>query len=352
MITKEHVDKKLPIVVKWDKPLVDSSNDVTDGVLAGNADKFITRIEEKAQFLSECRYIEMNGETQDIQTLRVRARLQNMNKLSGDNKGAQVDKITDLSETAPGILKSKLVARPFTAFTLIPKTFMKTNIEGEGFLSTYEGLLAPSCAFSAEQIAFFGIEDETKADSDGIYAMDGLFKQLDKVRTNYDTEHATNPKVPMGRFDTLDLTSPVLPQIDAMLRQFRKQKGKRTEASIFVSSNIEAMMIEEASERQTPRGDDLFFDDNGNLVFRGRKVIVLDVLDDPENDWASTEEIEAEFVLIANPDSVGYGPIMEAESEAEYKTEYKKYLTSVDWMFDIGIIFAQDVLYATTIPSE
>ena len=351
MITRADIEKNQPVVIKWDKPLV-GDNGVTDGVMAGQASEFIPRIEEEAKFLSLCRYIEMEGETQDIQTLRVKANLQNMNKLTGDYKGAQVDKLSDLDETLPDILKKTLTAQPFTAFTTIAKTFLKTNIEKEGFISSYEALLAPACAYSAEQIAFFGIEDETKADSDGIYAMDGLFKQLDKVRTNYDTEHATNPKVPMGRFDTLDLTSPVLPQIDAMLRQFRKQKGKRTEASIFVSSNIEAMMIEEASERQTPRGDDLFFDDNGNLVFRGRKVIVLDVLDDPENDWASTEEIEAEFVLIANPDSVGYGPIMEAESEAEYKTEYKKYLTSVDWMFDIGIIFAQDVLYATTIPSE
>ena len=37
---------------------------------------------------------------------------------------------------------------------------------------------------------------------------------------------------------------------------------------------------------------------------------------------------------------------MEAESEAEYKLELKAYLTSVDYMFDVGIIFAEDVLYA------
>ena len=38
---------------------------------------------------------------------------------------------------------------------------------------------------------------------------------------------------------------------------------------------------------------------------------------------------------------------MEAESEAEYNLLSKAYITSVDWMFDVGIIFAEDVLYAT-----
>ena len=51
-------------------------------------------------------------------------------------------------------------------------------------------------------------------------------------------------------------------------------------------------------------------------------------------------------MIISNPDSIGYGPIMEAESEAEYKIELKSYLTSVDWMFDVAVIFPEDVLYA------
>ena len=351
MITRADIEKNQPVVIKWDKPLV-GDNGVTDGVMAGQASEFIPRIEEEAKFLSLCRYIEMEGETQDIQTLRVKANLQNMNKLTGDYKGAQVDKLSDLDETLPDILKKTLTAQPFTAFTTIGKTFLKTNIEKEGFISSYEALLAPACAYSAEQIAFFGKIPKTGQTSAGLEALNGLFAQLDAVRANYDEKHETIPQVPMGKYDTIDLTNPILPQIDAMLRQFRKQKGKRTQATIFVSSTIEALMIEEASERETNKGDALFFNDDGNLVFRGREVIVLDALDDPANDWESTEEIDAEFVLIANPDSIAYGPVMEAESEAEYKIELKKYLTSIDWMFDIGVIFPQDVLYATTIPSE
>ena len=131
----------------------------------------------------------------------------------------------------------------------------------------------------------------------------------------------------------------ILPQIDELIIAYVKQKGKRKLAKIFVSSELSARMIAEASKRETEGGDKLFFNDEGNMMFRGLEVIPLDVLDNPVNNYG-------DVVIIMNPDSVGYGPVMEAESEAEYKLELKAYLTSVDYMFDVGIIFAEDVLYA------
>ena len=350
MITKNDIDANKPVIVKWDKPLV-SSGDVTEGVIAGQAQEFITRIEEEAELLGKLRYVEMEGETQDIQALRVRASLQNMNKITG-TVGAQVEDITTLTETTPGILKNTLVAQPFTAYCKIPKTFLKTNVEKEGFIAKYESLLVPSCAFSAEQIAIFG--KNTQADAKGIHALNGILSQLDAVAEDYlDSSHQVkDPKAPQGHYGVhwastkLEFTDinagagyEVLPQIDAMLSQFTTQRGKRKLASIFVSSKLESLMIAEASKRETEGGDRLFFNDNGNMVFRGREVVQLDALDNPVNSYN-------DVVIIANPDSIGYGPVMEAESEAEYKIEMKSYLTSIDFMFDVAVIFAEDVLYA------
>lgn len=355
MITKADIDANKPVVVKWDKPL-QSSGVATDGVIAGQASEFITRIEEESELLGMLRYIEMEGETQDIQALRVRAKLQNMNQLAGGTTpGAQVANITSLTETAPGILKETLVAQPFTAFTLIPKTFLKTNVEKDNFVSKYESLLAPSCAYSAEQISIFG--KATGADADGIHALDGILAQLDAVATASvnTTTHELKADVPLGKYGYYDDTTSghtpawapinagtgyeILPQIDAMLVAYSKQKGKRKLASIFVSSEIESKMVAEASKRETEGGDRLFFNDNGNMVFRGREVIQLDALDNPVNSYN-------DVIIIANPESIGYGPVMEAESEAQYYVDRKAYLTSVDYMFDVAIIFAEDVLYA------
>jgi len=356
MITEADIKANKPVIVKWDKPLT-SSGAVTDGVMAGQAQEFITRIEEESELLGKLRYVEMEGETQDIQALRVRASLQNMNKITG-TVGAQVDNITTLTETTPGILKNTLVAQPFTAYCKIPKTFLKTNIEKENFIAKYESLLVPSCAFSAEQIAIFG--KNTLTDAAGIHALDGILAQLDAVAGDYldSTTHVPkDAKAPQGHYgvhwnssssetdktEFLDINAgagyEILPQIDAMLTQFTTQRGKRKLASIFVSSKLESAMIAEASKRETEGGDRLFFNDNGNMVFRGREVIQLDALDNPVNSYN-------DVVIIANPDSIGYGPIMEAESEAEYKIEMKSYLTSVDWMFDVAVIFPEDVLYA------
>ena len=348
MITKEHIESNKPIIVKWAKAL-QSNGVATDGVLAGQATEFIARMEEQSELLSQLRFIEGDGETQDIAGLRVRANLMNMNKISGAGAGTQIDKLSDVTETTPDILKETLVAVPFTAYTYIPKTFLKTNIEHEAFISKYESLLVPSVAYSAEQIAIFG--KATLADAAGIHALKGILAQLDDVKTAYTAGYSTNPKLPMGEYTGINAGEgyEIIPQIDAMLEQFTFQRGKRKEANIYVSSKLESKLIAEASKRETEGGDRLFFNDNGNLIFRGREVIQLDALDNPVNSYD-------DVIIIANPDSIAYYPVMDVESEAAYIIEKKSYLTSVDVMFDVGIIFPEDVLYAdvsyTAKPSE
>ncbi|MBQ6345127.1 MAG: hypothetical protein IJI96_03330 [Methanobrevibacter sp.] len=355
-ITEKDIDANKPVIVKWAKTL-QSNGVATAGVMAGQATEFLTRMEDESELLAQLRYIEGEGETQDIQQLRVKANLMNMMKLSGaSGAGTQIDSLSSVAETTPTILKDTLVAQPFTAYTYIPKTFLKTNIEKEGFISKYESLLVPSVAFSAEQIAIFG--KNTQADAYGIHGLDGILYQLDAVATaSVDTStHDLKDGYPLGRYGYYDDTTSghtpawasinagtgydVIPQIDAMLQDFTSQGGKRKEANIYVSSKLEAILIAEASKRETDGGDRLFFNDVGNLVLRGREVIQLDALDNPVNSYG-------DCILIANPDSIAYYPVMNIESESAYVIEKKSYLTSVDVMFDVGIIFAEDVLYAS-----
>lgn len=58
MITKTDIDANKPVVVKWAKPL-QSAGVVTDGVMAGQASEFITRIDEESELLGMLRYVEM-----------------------------------------------------------------------------------------------------------------------------------------------------------------------------------------------------------------------------------------------------------------------------------------------------
>ena len=359
MITKEHIDNNQPIILKWGKTLVDStSGDVTDGVKHALADEFLTRIDEEAKFVSMLRYISMDGAKQkDIQHLRMNSPLMSMEKITtGAAYGEQVADISSLTEAAPTFLKQTLDAKPFTNYSIVPKTFLQTNIEGDGFMNKMEGLMAPSTAYSMDQIAIFG--KRTLADNKGIHALKGLLAQLDDVATASvdSTTHALKSGAPIGKFGYFDDTTTghdpawapinagtgyeIIPQLEQMIEDYLKQKGKRDKAVFFISSILEARLLAEAgASRATDRSDFFRYDADGNFVLHGIKFIAIDVLNDPVNSYG-------DVIILADPDAIAYAPVEDITSEGEYSVMKKSYVTSFDVFFDIALLFAQDVIYA------
>ena len=51
-------------------------------------------------------------------------------------------------------------------------------------------------------------------------------------------------------------------------------------------------------------------------------------------------------MLLCDPKSIGYGPLMEAESVLQYELLLLSYVCANKFMFDVGIIDSEDVLYA------
>jgi hypothetical protein len=343
MITREHIEQNKPIILKWGKTLVDStSGDVTDGVKHAPAEEFLTRIDDEAKFVSQIRYISMEGSKQkDIQHLRMNSPLMSMEKItSGAAYGEQVSDISSLTEAVPTFLKQTLDAKPFTNYSIVPKTFLETNIEGDAFMNKMEGLMAPSTAYSMDQIAIFG--KRTLADSKGIHALKGVLAQLDDVKTAYTAGHATNPRLPMGEFTGINAGTgyEIIPQLEAMIEQFVYQKGKRANAVFFISSILEARLLAEAGAlRATDRSDYFRYDADGNFTLHGVKFITLDVLNDPVNSYG-------DVAILCDPDAICYAPVEDITSEGEYSVMKKSYVTSFDVFFDIALLFAEDVLYA------
>ena len=336
-------------VVKWSKALTDSNNAVTSGVFHAPAEEFITKIEDEAQFIKMVRYVEMDGEKADLEQLRVHPRLQNMQKLSSSKVLTQ-DILTDLAETTPEFLKTTLTAVPLTTFTNIPKGFLKTNLEGEAFTSTYENILAPAVAFSADKIAIFGkvLQNGETAGSggvppaqDGMLAMNGVLAQLDAIA-------AASPAAgsPQGK-GTKIYRDNIVKGIQSLILEFIAQDGKVSNAQILVSAKTMAALRYAIGNRETDAGDHVFFD--GELLrFDGIPVVAMDALNKPERGFG-------DVAIILDPAAVAYGPVFEAESESEYSVARKSYLTSIDYMFDVGIIFAEDILYVQvgdTTPSD
>lgn len=362
MILKDEIERYGNYIIKWDQPLVDSNGEVENGVKHAPAPEFLSRVEASAGLIPLFRYIEMNGEVQDIEQLRVRAKLVNKQKISGSGKGAQVDNLLSLPETVPDKRKKKLIAKSLVAFSQIEEDFVTTNIEGDAFLNKYQSLFAPACGFALEQAIVYG--KETLSDSAATSAMDGLLAQLDAVASEYldpDTHQVINPKKPMGHYGlyydsnarSVKFTPihagegyELFPQIHQMLLQYVKQRGNRANVKLIVSHSVEEKLLFEASQRPTSGGDSFFFGGKTFNEFLNTNVIALDVMDEYMDDKGNNINNYGEVVLLLDPTSVGYGPLMEGESVLNYELLLLSYVCANKFMVDVGIIDYEDVLYA------
>lgn len=364
MILKDEIRQNGAYIVKWDKKLVDNG-EVTPGVKHAPAPEFLSRIEANAELLPLVRYVEMEGEIQDLEQFRVRAKLVNKRKISGTGKGAQVTDLLSLPETVPDLRKKQLIAKSFVAFTQIEEDFVNTNIEEDAFLAKYQSVFAPACAFAVDQAIVYG--KATESDSMGYHAIDGLIAQLDDIASEYldETSHLpVNPKKPQGHYgvhwnsessetdktEYIDLHAgegyDIFSQIHQMLLQFVKQRGNRKNVKILVSHELEERLLYEASQRPTTGGDSIFFGGQTFSQFLDTHVIALDVLDEYLDDEGNAINGYGEVMFVCDPQTIAYGPLMEGESVLEYQLLLLSYVAANKFMFDVGIIDPEDILYA------
>ena len=188
----------------------------------------------------------------------------------------------------------------------------------------------------------YGIKNDNTTSTDGIHQINGVFKQLEAIADTYETNVAIDRKAPMGYYPDIDASKDLVKQIKRMITQFTKQRGKRSKAKIYVSTELEGLLIEEADQRPTERGDNLYFDDNGQLTLWGVPIAQADFLDEPDNGYE-------EQILMADPDSIVFGFLNEIESENDYELSAKAYLSTVDVYFDVLILYNKDVLAAKII---
>lgn len=361
MILKDEIEKRGNYIIKWDQPLV-ADGEVTPGVKHAPAPEFLSRIEANAGLIPLLRYIEMNGEIQDIEQLRVRAKLVNKQKITGSGKGAQVDNLLSLPETVPDKRKKKLIAKSFVAFSQVEEDFVTTNIEGEAFLNKYQSLFAPACAFAVDQAIVYG--KETLTDSAGFHAINGVLTQLDDIASEYldpDTHEVVNPKKPMGHFglyydsDASEVKfTPInagegyeiFPQIHQMLLQYVKQRGKRENVKLICSHSMLERLLFEAAQRPTTGGDSFFFGGQTFHEFLNTSVVALDVMDEFMDEEGNNINGYGEVCILADPTAIGYGPLMQGESVINYELLLLSYVCANKFMFDVAIVDYEDVLYA------
>ena len=341
IVTKDTIRNGDSFILKWANDVEKRDGDTNPSWKnAQEADSFLVHIDNQTSIINECRFIVMNSMEYDVSYLRVRTRLQYMGKISGANKGKQLTKdlTTDIEETVPEFSKDSLVAVPFYAYTYTPETFLLQNIEKADFLPMIESLLAESAGFGAEIIGMYGIKKSTGATQDGVDHLDGFFKQAQDIADGYEEAKAIDRQAPMGYFDPIDATKPLVPQLLKMLTQFSIQKGNRSLGKFYVSNLIYGLLCEEAGNRETPMGDALLFHGD-ELRLWNTPITVADFLDVPDNGYG-------EQVLLANPESLVFGFLDQIRSMNTYEHKEASYLSSVRVLFDVLILWNKDILVA------
>lgn len=347
IITTDDIKNNRPFILKWSKNPGDEGVYNPGWKQQTESDRFLELIEGMPSIMNDATFHKMKALEEDISYIQTEVELESMDETTGDNIGAQSDQ-SNITETVPAFSRSRLRARGMTAKTYTTKTFLLGNIEKKSFLPHIESILAERAGVSAEKIGMYGIRKTSNRTKSGYDHINGFLKQLYDVREAYDDLESPVSTTPMGVMPVFNTTERLAKQLKRMITQFTKQKGKRSQAVLYVSSEMEGTLMEEADDRETAEGDKLYFQ-GGQLYLWGVPVVHADVLDDLQNGYdtytSGEDTVDVEGIaFIANPDSLVFGFLEEITSENEYSVEHKRYVSTVDLFFDVLLLYNKDAL--------
>lgn len=356
LVDREYIESGKPIVMKWADSPFNTATDAPESRYAFNpgwmqptqVDNFYKRLEEKTSIIKDSTFIKMESLQHNLEYLRndlkfddIRyvADLDKPTTTGADNPvGRQIQDIYKFEESRPSFERKSLNVTNFVAYTLIPETFLKENIEKESFLPYIESDLGMRAGIEAERIGMFAKADSTRPHGRaGMDSMDGIFQQL----KNINNRAIQGTDQPQGFGSPITTASGVISQLQDKLQEFIDQNGRDEYANFYVSRKLYNQILKEASVRETTQGDSVFFNGSEVSIF-GTKIKRVDFLNPylssvKRNGWGH-------LALLCDPASICWGFFNEVESKSTYEHEKLSYLTSIQCAFDTGIIWDEDVL--------
>lgn len=352
LVDREYIEAGKPIVMKWADSPFNTAADEPDSRYAFNpgwmqptqVDNFYKRLEEKTSIIKDATFIKMESLQHNLEYLRnelwfddVRY-VSNLDDATG-KVGSQIQDIYKFDESRPSFHRNSLNATNFVAYTLIPETFLKENIEKESFLPYIESDLGMRAGIEAERIGMFGIKNTARPHGrSGFDSMDGIFQQLQNI--NQTAVSGTDQPQGFGS-PIKGKPGTVIPELQDKLQEYIDQNGRDEYSNFYVSRKLYNQILKEAAVRETSKGDSVFFDGSEVRIFGTtiKRVDFLNPLMDARkrNGWGH-------MALLCDPASLAWGFFNEVESKSTYEHDKLSYLTSIQCAFDTGIIWEEDVL--------
>lgn len=306
-------------------------------------DKFFQRLVDTAELLNQSTVFPMTALQHDLDMLTGEIELETQRLSTGASSG-----LTS-TETVPGKERKQLLAQPLQAKTIITDNFLEENIEKEGFMDTYLGMLTETMGPAFERFGIFADTSiSTGAEATGYYTTDGILKQLKTISSNTNTEakglahlvHQDN--VGDGILDAIE--------------RYIDQDGNVKNATCVLPPQVYArLMIEIANSRETNLGDAVLQD--GNMT----KILGIEIKQDnilrncrngydkmkfTDNEYAAngTQVSNMLYGFIGQPNNIVFGMMRNFETKNQWDIDVLGYKVAFLVKGDVKVLWDQDTL--------
>lgn len=386
--TREHLEKYGSAEIKWaaQDELVkdiytakDRRETFTDDIGYPFYDTDHGRIEKPGMlpaavgstFLAERTYKSVFHQLTDFQTVTswdnkivfmdADGRLQGLRALQDGKQRTRADITPDKVRTKEKVLH----AEPYVETAEFTQTMLWDNLEQNRFLQSYMEAIGRKRNWNMGILELYAKRDTTQNSTDGIHVNDGLFVQLDEAYNFYKENvedvdsalygqgyycgvHGTGTdKIPLDFTKTdREEKGNIIEQLADMETQYFTQQGL-VGHQFLVSYEAYGQLKKIASQRETVRGDSLFFEGT-DLILNGTQITPCMELGLPENGYN-------QHVLLGNFQSgVMTGMREDFNTKLFYDDNEFKWKANTFVYFGVLLKYEQDVLAAevTGLPTQ
>ena len=251
LVGKDTIDNQQSFVLKWSE----SPFNTEDSPYAFNpawmhetqTESFYRRMEEKSSIIKDGTRITMDSLRHEIDYLRTDFNFDDVRYVqdldTSDLVGKQIQDIYKFDESRPFFHRKALQATNLVAYSLLPETFLRENIEKESFLPSLEAEFSQKAALSVERIGMYGVRDTSRPNGrSAMDSVDGVFHQLQKINQTA----VTGTDMPQG-FGSPILTKEgnIVQQLQEKLDEFVAQNGRDEYAQFYVSRKLYNKLLQE-----------------------------------------------------------------------------------------------------------
>ena len=307
-------------------------------------DKFFTRMVDEPVLLNQSMTFPMKALQHDLDMLTAEVELDTQRLASGASAP-----LTE-NETSPDKKRKQLLAQPLQAKTIVTDNFLEENIEGEGFMDVYMGILAESMGPAFERFGIFA--DTTVAtvtgEGTGYKTTDGILKQLTDISS--DSNNEANGLAALTYQD--DVGAGILNAIT----RYIEQDGNLKNARCVLPPQIYArLMLEIANDRNTDLGDAVLQTADMTKIM-GVEIAQDNILRNCRNGYDSMQFTDGEYKgngtkntnmvygFIGQPNNIVFGMMRDFTVKNQWDIDVLGYKVALLCKGDAKVLWDQDTL--------